>query len=119
MSPYSFVIDMGVGKSIQQFLKTRNFTVHCIDVINSEMEDTAIIEFAREQQSIIITMDKDFGELIFKENKIHAGILLLRLEDATADEKLAVIQHIVENFISPLPNNFSVYQNGILRTRTY
>jgi predicted nuclease of predicted toxin-antitoxin system len=69
MSPYSFVIDMGVGKSIQQFLKTRNFTVHFIEVINSEMEDTAIIEFAREQQSIIITMDKDFGELILKRTK--------------------------------------------------
>ena len=118
MDRYSLVIDMGVGKLIQQFLKGRGFTVHCIDFIDREMEDAAIIEFARQQKSILITMDKDFGELVFREKKVHAGILLLRLEDATAQEKLAVIQQIIESFIDKLPNSFSVYQNGTLRTRT-
>ncbi len=117
MSNYSFVIDMGVGKLIQEFLKSQNFIVHCVDSINAEMDDASVIQLARDHGSILITMDKDFGELVYKQGKIHAGILLLRLEDATAQEKLAVIQQIVESFIDKLPNHFSVYQNGSLRTR--
>lgn len=63
-------------------------------------------------------MDKDFGELVFKQLSFHYGILLLRLEDALAEEKLSVIQNIFPNNYSQLKNNFSVYQNGKLRIRT-
>jgi predicted nuclease of predicted toxin-antitoxin system len=30
------------------------------------------------KDAIIITMDKDFGELVFREKNTHKGILLLR-----------------------------------------
>jgi hypothetical protein len=62
-------------------------------------------------------MDKDFGELVFKNLFLHKGILLLRLEDAVAEEKLAAIQNILTDHQKKLKNNFSVYQNGKLRTR--
>lgn len=69
------------------------------------------------ENAIIITMDKDFGELIFKGHASHKGVLLLRLEDALAEEKLAAIQNIFPDHLQKLKNNFSVYQNGKLRTR--
>lgn len=33
-------------------------------------------------------MDKDFGELIYKQFSFHHGILLLRLEDAVAGKTI-------------------------------
>jgi hypothetical protein len=62
-------------------------------------------------------MDKDFGELVYKNKILHNGVLLLRLEDAVAEEKLSAIQNIVPGHLQKLKNHFSVYQNGILRTR--
>ena len=52
------------------------------------------------------------------KNKLaHKGILLLRLEDAVAEEKLAAIQNIIPRYLNELKDKFAVYQNGKLRIR--
>ncbi|MEP6927435.1 MAG: DUF5615 family PIN-like protein [Ginsengibacter sp.] len=81
------------------------------------MADSDIINLANSEDAIIVTMDKDFGELVFKILSSHKGILLLRLEDAVAEEKLSAIQNIFPNHLFQLKNNFCVYQNGKLRIR--
>lgn len=116
-SSYSFIVDVGVGKAIENWLFNENYKVISIRDLNPEMQDEVIIELAVKEDAIIITMDKDFGELIYKENKTHKGILLLRLEDAVAEEKLAVLQNIFPIRLNNIKNNFAVFQNGILRIR--
>jgi len=112
-----FIIDVGVGRSIEEWLKSQDFKVIAIRFVNPEMEDFQIVQIANAEDGVIITMDKDFGELVFKENIAHKGILLLRLEDADSEEKLAVIQNIIPFHLEKLKHNFSVYQNGKLRAR--
>ena len=112
-----FIIDAGVGRSIEEWLISQNFMVLSIVSINPEMEDVNIVKLAGREDAIIITMDKDFGELVFKQKLLHKGILLLRLEDAISSEKLAVIQTIIPYHLEEIKNNFSVYQNGKLRIR--
>lgn len=73
MSSDKIIIDVGVGRIIEEWL-----SLHF-----------QIISIRK-----LITMDKDFGELIYKQFSFHHGILLLRLEDAVAEEKLSVIQNI-------------------------
>ena len=114
---YKFVIDVGVGRIIETWLIEQKFVVFSIMSINSEMADTEIIELANRENAIIISMDKDFGELIFKNKIQHKGVLLLRLEDAVAEEKLAVIQNIFPEQVLVIKNKFAVYQNGRLRIR--
>jgi predicted nuclease of predicted toxin-antitoxin system len=82
------------------------------------MPDLDILKLANKENALIITMDKDFGELIYKQFSSHHGVLLLRLEDAVAEEKLSVIQNIFLNNYFKIKNKFSVYQNGKLRIRT-
>jgi predicted nuclease of predicted toxin-antitoxin system len=94
------------------------FSIISIKKLNREMSDLDILKLANEEHALIITMDKDFGELFYKQFSFHHGILLLRLEDAVAEEKLSVIQNIFLNSYSRIKNNFSVYQNGKLRIRT-
>lgn len=106
---YKFVIDVGVGRIIETWLVEQSFSVFAIRSLNPEMADTEIIELASREDAIIISMDKDFGELIFKNKIQHKGILLLRLEDAVAEEKLAVIQNIFPEHLSDIKNKFAVY----------
>ncbi len=59
------------------------------DVVESAKQgedpgDEAILEWAASEQRILITMDKDFGELVFKEGFAHAG--LLRLPDVPVSD---------------------------------
>ncbi|MEP6952013.1 MAG: DUF5615 family PIN-like protein, partial [Ginsengibacter sp.] len=90
---------------------------YTISKVNPEISDLDIIQLANHEDAIIITMDKDFGELVFKKHSSQKGILLLRLEDAVAEEKLSAIQNIFPNHSSQIKNNFCVHQNGRLLIR--
>jgi len=47
----------------------------------------------------------------------HNGVLLLRLEDATGDEKAEVMRRILLSFSEQIEGKFCVFQNGRLRIR--
>jgi predicted nuclease of predicted toxin-antitoxin system len=111
------IIDVGVGRIIEEWLTQEGFNVIALRKINPEMADLDIIRLANNKNAIIISMDKDFGELVFKNQLLHKGILLLRLDDAVAEEKLSAIQNIFPNYFFQIQNNFCVYQNGKLRIR--
>jgi predicted nuclease of predicted toxin-antitoxin system len=117
MKTDSFVIDAGVGKLVEKWLEEIGHTVYSIMSINNKMVDEDIINFAFERNAIIITMDSDFGTIVYKKGFKHSGILYLRLEEATGEEKLVSIQYLIPNCIDELKNNFCVYQNGKLRIR--
>lgn len=115
---FTFIVDAGVGKSIETWLTTQGYNVVSIITINPEMNDKEILELAISCKGIIITMDKDFGELVYKSRLPHSGVILLRLEDAVAEEKLAVIQSIIPEYLNKTKDSFSVYQDGKFRIRS-
>jgi len=45
----------------------------------------------------LITNDKDFGELIFKEKLPHCGVIFWRLTDETAKNKVFVLNNLIHN----------------------
>ena len=62
-------------------------------------------------------MDKDFGELVYRNDHTHAGVFLLRLADSIASQKATVVAHIFEEHGTSLPGRFSVYAGGYIRMR--
>jgi predicted nuclease of predicted toxin-antitoxin system len=83
------------------------------------MPDQEIIRLAALEKRIVITMDKDFGELVYHSGMDRCGILLLRLEDATGSEKQKVIAKILAKYTENLRNHFCVYQNKKFRFRKF
>src|SRR5438477_9657965 len=43
------------------------------------LPDTQVLVIAHREQRILFTDDKDFGELVFRLQHPHAGVILLRL----------------------------------------
>jgi predicted nuclease of predicted toxin-antitoxin system len=112
-----FIVDAGVGKLVENWLIGNSYDVKSVISINPQMEDVAILALANLEERIVVTMDKDFGELVF--NGVHSmfGVLLLRLDGATGLEKLHIIQEIFQHHSASLPLHFCVYQNGKLRIK--
>jgi predicted nuclease of predicted toxin-antitoxin system len=81
------------------------------------MPDIDIIRLAVQEERLIMTMDKDFGELVYHLQMPHCGVLLLRLEDATGAEKVQVVANLLANYSSQLANHFGVFQNNRLRIK--
>jgi predicted nuclease of predicted toxin-antitoxin system len=81
------------------------------------MSDADILLIAENEARMVITMDKDFGDLVYHSGKAHKGVLFLRLEDATGEEKAETMQFIIEHFKDQIEGKFCVFKNGRLRIR--
>ncbi len=112
-----FVLDVGVGNKVWEYLNTEGYDALLITMLNPNMPDSEILSIAENEERMVITMDKDFGELVYHSKKAHKGVLLLRLEDATGVEKVEVMQFIINNFKDQLEGKFCVFKNGRLRIR--
>ena len=47
---------------------------------------------------MLITEDKDFGELVFRLGKSSAGVILLRSSNTDPEHRLGLILNLVENY---------------------
>lgn len=79
--------------------------------------DEAVLEMANSSQAILITADKDFGELAFRQNLVHCGVILLRLSGLPTEEKAQIIQIVLETHHDELKNSFTVISPDQLRIR--
>ncbi len=82
-----FLVDVGVGKKVEEYLLEKGYDTKAVRSLDQRMPDQEIVRLAASEKRIVITMDKDFGVLIYHSGMDHCGILLLRLEDATGMEK--------------------------------
>ena len=112
-----FLLNVGVGQKVFEFLQAEGFDASSIIALDATMPDNDILEIANREERMVVTMDKDFGELVYRNKLAHFGVFLLRLEDATGDEKVAVIRQILEGYADLMPGKFCVYKNGRLRIR--
>ncbi len=116
-SKLRFLVDVGVGKGIEKYLSEKGYDTKAVRDIDPGMEDKMIIRTAVSEDRMVVTMDKDFGEMVYHFSMKHFGILLLRLEGATGTKKLQVIRYILENYSSQIRNCFCVFKNDRLRIR--
>lgn len=116
-SELRFLVDVGVGKGIEKHLREEGYDTKAVRDIDPRMEDREIIRIAVSENRMVITMDKDFGELVHHSPMEHSRVLLLRLEDAIGSEKLQVVKHIMKNYSDRIKNCFCVFQNGKFRIR--
>ena len=64
-SELKFLIDVGVGKGIEKYLLEGGYDTKAVRDIDSRMEDENIILTAVTENRMVVTMDKDFGELVY------------------------------------------------------
>ena len=112
-----FLVDVGIGKKVENWLKENGFDVLSVRDIDSRAKDSQILRWAIDQQRMIISMDKDFGELVYNSGMHHAGVLILRLEDADGDTKVEVTKKILAEYYDKIESYFCVFQDGRLRIR--
>lgn len=112
-----FLVDVGVGKQVEDWLQSDGHDVKCVRNINPSAKDEDILKIANSESRMVITMDKDFGELIFNSGKAHSGVLILRLEDAKGKQKAEILEKIIHIYEEKISNRFCVYQDGKLRIR--
>ena len=64
---------------------------------NPNAADVDILKRAHMEQRIVITYDKDFGELVFKHDAGHFGVILLRTRNESYSTQLATLQEFLNH----------------------
>jgi predicted nuclease of predicted toxin-antitoxin system len=83
------------------------------------VSDNEIIEKCQNEDYILITSDKDFGEMVFRNQKVHNGIILLRCEPNIFKKRIEVLNKLIQNYSDSLQNNFVVVTNDKVRIVTF
>jgi len=113
-----FLADENLEYSIITFLRKKNIDV---DAVRDKMKgapDLTIIEYAFENNLIIITSDKDFGELTFRLKKLNHGIILLRFPEDNTIEKANVLWTALKKLGEDAVNKFVVVEKNSIRVRS-
>lgn len=70
------------------------------------MSDIQVLRKAVEESRILITNDKDFGEMVIRAKEPHRGVILLRLVDERTAIKVDVLGRLFEQYDTQLSGNF-------------
>ena len=113
-----FLVDEWVGTTVSDFLKSKNhFVISVFDELRGASDDE-LLSKSNLENYILITSDKDFGEMVFKNQKPHKGIILIRCQPNNFNQKIIVLTKLLQNYSEKLENNFVVVTNENVRIIT-
>jgi len=114
-----FLVDECTGPAVARWLRAQKHEVFSVYEEARGMDDDEVIAKAFAEDWILITNDKDFGEKVYREQRPHKGVVLLRLEDERAANKIVALRRLLEGYAGLLANQFLVVTERQVRfTRT-
>ncbi len=112
-----FLADVNIEKQLIDFLRNSGYNVKCISEIDCQMEDEELLSLSNREKRIILTNDKDFGELIFYQQKATSGIILIRIKGQVVHEKLKMLKELLKNHKEDIKGNLILISKNKIRIR--
>jgi len=109
--------DENIPSSVVRALSEEGYDILWVRIESPGSSDRDVIKFACQENRLILTYDKDFGELVMKDHLCPpAGIILLRLP---MNNPTLIAGHILE-ILKSRPDwegHFSVIEENRIRMR--
>jgi predicted nuclease of predicted toxin-antitoxin system len=103
-----FLVDENAGVTVANWLRTQEHEVFSVYEEARGIDDDEIIKKAFDENWILITSDKDFGEKVYREQKPHRGVVLLRLGNERSTNKIDVLRRLLDGYSEQLTDSFIV-----------
>ena len=113
----NFVVDESVDRQIVEQLRDDGHSLWYIAEMAPSISDDEVLEIANNESAPLITSDKDFGELVFRQNLVSFGVILIRLAGLSADSKAKIVSLTITNHESEIFGNFTVISPNRIRIR--
>ena len=112
-----FVLDEDVSRHIARALRREGHHIVCVSELAPSISDEAVLDMANEKGALLVTADKDFGELIFRQGRAAVGVVLLRLARLSQPTRAAIVAAAVQEHGLQLKGAFTVVTPGLVRIR--
>ena len=91
-----FLIDTCAGKLATEWLRTQGHDAVLVRERGPDPGDQSILRWAHDEGRVLVTMDKDFGTLIYRDRLRHAGVI--RLPHSTPAERKTMLAALIDRY---------------------
>jgi len=115
-----FLANENVPLKSVNYLLSKGFDIKAISIFSPGITDREVMEIAIAEQRTIITFDRDYGELIFKNDyRPGAGVILLRLDEFQPETAGQLVEMLFSNNEFNPEGALSVIDSHGIRQRKY
>ncbi|WP_193197534.1 DUF5615 family PIN-like protein [Nostoc sp. MG11] len=99
------------------YLNTTLSSNYCIAEIEPGISDDIVLDLGNQEGALLLTSDKDFGELVFRLRRIASGVVLIRLSGLSTISKAEIVTRAVNEHADELLGAFTVITPTNIRIR--
>jgi predicted nuclease of predicted toxin-antitoxin system len=111
----NFVADESCAMPVIKALREADHDVIAIAEVAQGAADDQVLERALKEKRILITEDRDFGELVYARGRSSAGVMLVRFHSRARHAKAATVVEAISRLGSRLEDSFTVVEPGRVR----
>ncbi len=115
----NFLADESVDRQIVERLRRDRHHVQYVAEMEPGISDDMVLDLASREAALLLTADKDFGEMVFRQHLYTQGVVLIRLAGLSPARKAEVVASVINQHVTELPHTFAVIAPGIFRIRRF
>lgn len=113
----NLLADESVDGPIVERLRRVGHHVRYVAELEPGISDEVVLSLANQEESVLLTADKDFGELVFRQRRIISGVILIRLAGLAPKDKADIVVSVVSERVEELLHSFTVIAPKVVRIR--
>ena len=113
----NFFADESLDRQIITRLRQDGHLVLDVTEMDPGISDDKVLSMANESKAILLTADRDFGDLVFRQGQLTEGVVLIRLSGLPSTKKAELVSAIINQHAKELQQAFSVITPGSFRIR--
>lgn len=112
-----FLADENVSRFVVERLRAAGFEVATIGSTGQGASDADVLAVASREGHILITEDRDFGELVVRQRLGVQGVVLLELDRLSNTAEADRVAAVISTHADKLPGHLFVIEPGRIRIR--
>jgi predicted nuclease of predicted toxin-antitoxin system len=109
--------DENISRLLVDRLRQEGHEVLYIMEMARGSKDSTVLELASQRGALLVTDDKDFGELVFHQHLHASGVLLVRLATLEPSQAIEVVVQVIGEYGDKLLQAFTVIMPRGVRIR--
>lgn len=113
----NFQADENIDIEIIDHLRKAGYNIFSISEEFPGVPDEDVIKITNKHNAVLLTADKDFGELVFRKGEVIKGVVLVRIFGVPQQEKAQIIFDAFNTHAGDFADRFTVISKKKIRIK--
>ncbi len=113
----NLVADESVDQRIIEGLRLAGHKIVSVAEEAGGSADDQVLALAETHGTVLLTADKDFGELVYRQQLAHRGVILLRQAGLSIEARVEAVRAILEAHADEVAGSLTVISPASARIR--